>query len=101
MDKVDDLRKKHNLPDINHGLENQAVHFVGVLDYIHEFAGKTGARWIMRIGDETGSLEIFCSGKTVEQYRAQLEKLEVGQAYCIEASLFAANGKFYFRGVIS
>lgn len=100
MDKVDGLRRQHNLPCITRVIEQQGVRFVGVLDYIKEFAGAKGARWIMRIGDETGSLEVSCSGKTVEQYRAALEKLEVGQAYCIEASLFSTNGKYYFRGVV-
>jgi DNA polymerase III alpha subunit len=100
MDKVDGLRKEHNLPAITRVIEQQGVRFVGVLDYIKEFAGAKGARWVMRIGDETGSLEVFCSGKTVEQYRPQLERLVVGQAYCIEASLFPSNGKYYFRGVL-
>lgn len=100
MDKLADLRSQMNLPPILTVQEFQGSRFVGVLDYINEFAGKGGARWIMRIGDETGSLEIFCSGKTVEQHRPVLEKLEVGQAYCIEANLFSANNKYYFRGLV-
>lgn len=100
MEKVEGLRKRHNLPCLTRVIENQGVHFVGVLDYKKEFARLKGASWVLRIGDETGSLEIFCSGKTVEQYRPQLERLEVGQAYCIEASLFATNGKHYFRGIV-
>jgi DNA polymerase III alpha subunit len=100
MDQLWVLRETRNLPSIAKAIESQGVRFVGVLDYIKEFTGPKGARWIMRIGDETGSLEIFCSGKTVEQYRPQLESLKTGAAYCIEASLFATNGKYYFRGII-
>ena len=100
MERVEGLRKRHNLPCLTRVIENQGVHFVGVLDYLKEFARPKGASWVMRIVDETGSLEIFCSGKTVEQYRPQLERLVVGEAYCVEASLFAANGKFYFRKVL-